>query len=325
MHWELDCFGVLDSAIEGRIKWFATHGSIFKKEGLVKESICNRRTWLASAGVVVALLLATSVSHADVFYVADEARLVKISANGVPSVFIQEPDRGFQDPTSVAIDDTGNLYLTSINSNDVKKLTPNGDLSVFIHTPVLAWGVATDRFNNIYLAEALGNTILKVSPGGVPTVLTDQVYRPGSIAVDFSGNVYSSNWDNTVSKITSGGTVTTLASGINGATGIALNGDGNVYLGDFGDKSILKIAPDGTVSTFASGLDSPAGLVFDSNGDLYVSNRNTVSKVTSNGVVTPFASGLLHARGGIVAQVVPEPSSMMVFGALGIGFLSRGR
>ena len=171
----------------------------------MKQDNRSGRSELALIAITALLLLPTTLALADVFYVADEARLVKISANGVPSVFIQEPDKGFQDPFGVAIDNTGNLYLSSFNSNDIKKLTPGGELSVFISTHVLAWGVATDRFNNVYLAERFGNTILKVNPGGVPTVLTDQVNRPISIAVDFAGNVYSSDWDNTVSKITPNG------------------------------------------------------------------------------------------------------------------------
>lgn len=282
-----------------------------KKKGFVKKKVLVHSGVRMSA-VLFGLLVTTNVARGDVFYVADEARLVKISANGVPSVFIQEPDRGFQDPTSVAIDNTGNLYLSSINSNDVKKLTPNGDLSVFIHTPVLAWGVATDRFNNVYLAEFLGNTILKVSPSGVSTVLTDQVNRPLSIAVDSAGNVYSSDWNSTISKITPGGLVSTLATGINGPIGLALNGDGNVYVADGGDNSILKIGPDGTISTYASGVSQPLSMAFGSDGDLYVLSTHTVSKITPSGLVTPFASGLIKARDGIVAQVVPEPSSMMI-------------
>ena len=296
----------------------------FKKEGLVKESNCNRRSWFASAGVLALSVLAANVSLGDVFYVADEARLVKISANGVPTVLIKEPDRGFQDPIGIAIDDTGNLYLSNRNGVDIQKVTPNGDVSVFISTHVQASGVATDRHNNVYLAEPLGNTILKVTPSGVPTVLTDQVNRPRSIAVDSAGNVFSSNWDNTVSKITASGSVSTIASGINGASGIALNGDGNVYVGDFGDHSVLRIAPDGTVTTFASGLDSPADIVFGSNGDLYVLNLNTVNEITPNGVVMPFASGLVFAK-SIAAQSIPEPSVGMALGLFGIGFLSRSR
>ena len=46
------------------------------------------------------------------------------------------------------------------------------------------------------------------------------------------------------------------------------------------------------VTTFASGLTAPQGLAFDSNGTLYVANNgnNTISKITSDGTVTNYAS-----------------------------------
>ena len=290
----------------------------------MRQSNRSGRTWFALIAITAFLSIPTTPVLADVFYVADQGQLVGISAAGVPTVLIKIPEKGFYDPTSIAIDDTGNLYLSNKDSVDIQKVTPNLGVSVFLSTHVQAWGVATDRLNNIYLAEPLGNTILKVTPGGVPTLLTDQVNRPASIAVDSAGNVFSSNWDNTVSKITPGGSVSTLASGINIPAGIALNGDGNVYVADLGDNSVLKIAPDGTITTFATGLDLPMDLTFGSNGDLYVLNRHTISEVTPSGVVMPFASGLIHPL-GIVAQSVPEPSTMMIFAGVSMGLLSRHR
>ena len=294
-----------------------------KKEGFVKKSISVHgavRVW----AVLLGMLATTSVARADVFYVADAGQLAKISPDGVTTVLIKEPDKGLHNPTSIAIDNTGNLYLSNNNTVEITKVTPNGDVGVFINTNIKVNGVATDRFNNVYLAETLGNTILKVTPSGVPTVLTDQVNRPAALAVDATGNIFSSNWDNTVTKITPGGLVTTIATGINGHFGVALNGDGNVYVSDLVDSSILRIAPDGSIATFASGLQSPRGIVFGSNGDLYVLNSTTVSEITPNGIVTPFASGLLNPL-GIVAQAVPEPSTMIILSGLGIGLLRRSR
>ena len=74
-----------------------------KKVGFVKKSLSVHRA-VRVAGVLLGLLVTTSVVRGDVFYVADEARLVKLSANGVPSVFIQEPDQGFQDPFGVILE-----------------------------------------------------------------------------------------------------------------------------------------------------------------------------------------------------------------------------
>ena len=56
---------------------------------------------------------------------------------------------------------------------------------------------------------------------------------------------------------------------------------------------VWKVTANGVVSTYASGLSQPAGLVVDGSGNLFVANLGSgaVSKVTTNGVVSAYASG----------------------------------
>ena len=68
---------------------------------------------------------------------------------------------------------------------------------------------------------------------------------PIGIAIDASGNVYTTNYNNsTVSKITSAGVVTqswaALASGASSA-GIAISATGNVYTANYGNNTVSKI------------------------------------------------------------------------------------
>lgn len=295
-----------------------------KKKRLVKKKMLVH-SGVGMSAVLFGLLVTTNVARGDAFYVADTYRIAKIAANGVTTTYIAAPNFGLNDPLGMAIDRSGNLFVSNGAGNDIVKIAPNGTGASFIYTDIHVNGVATDASNNVYLAETLGNTILKVSPSGVPTVLTDQVNRPESLAVDAAGNVYSANHDGTVAKVTPGGFVSTIATGLISPDGIALNGNGNIYVSDFGNNSISKIAPDGTISIFASGLSSPHGIVFGSNGDLYVVNGGNVSEITPNGVVTPFASGFVSQSGDIVVQSVPEPSMVMLFSGVGVGLLRRSR
>jgi DNA-binding beta-propeller fold protein YncE len=75
---------------------------------------------------------------------------------------------------------------------------------------------------------------------------------------------------------------------------LAFDSSGNLYAANYGNGTISKISSSGNVTQFASGLNFIYGLVFDSSGNLYASEyvNDTVSKITPNGTITPFASGL---------------------------------
>lgn len=95
--------------------------------------------------------------------------------------------------------------------------------------------------------------------------------------------------------------VETLVETVNGGSGgLAIDVDGNVYMGDFGQTlggppgdKVFKITPEGIVSVFATGLVGASGNDFDSKGNLFQSNiaNHSISKVTPDGTVSTFASG----------------------------------
>jgi streptogramin lyase len=74
-------------------------------------------------------------------------------------------------------------------------------------------------------------------------------------------------------------------------TGIAFDNLGNLYCSQY-NGTISKITPNGVVSTFATGLPNPFEIVFDNLGNLYSANYgdNTISKITSDGVISTFVS-----------------------------------
>ena len=88
-------------------------------------------------------------------------------------------------------------------------------------------GVAVDSAGNVYVADTGNHTIRKVTAGGVVTTLAGLADSPGSadgtgsaarfnsprgVAVDSGGNVYVADTGNrTIRKVTAGGVVTTLA------------------------------------------------------------------------------------------------------------------
>jgi sugar lactone lactonase YvrE len=144
-------------------------------------------------------------------------------------------------------------------------------------------GVAADGSGNVYVADMLNNLIRKIAPDGTTTTLagsgdigsTDGLstaasfYFPSSLTVDPSGNIFvTDDINNLIRKITPDGTVTTLAgsgqagaqngsgmqASFNDPAGITIDALNNLYVADANNNLIRKITPAGVVSSVAGVL-----------------------------------------------------------------------
>ncbi len=206
--------------------------------------------------------------------------------------------------------------------------------------------LAPDAAGNLYVSDLGNNMIRKITPAGGVSTLADAsagFNKPAGIAVDPSGNLYvADNENHRIRKITPAGVVSTVAGSDNGERGntngngtaarfsyptcLTLDAAGNLYVSDYGNKQIRKITPAGEVTTFAgSGIfgstdgngtsasfKSPIGIVIDASGNLYVadSRSNLIRKISPTGDVTTFAGsgaeGSTNGNGTLASFNAPE-------------------
>lgn len=216
----------------------------------------------------------------------------------------------FDQPTGLALDPAGNVYVTDRAQHTIRKITPAGVVSTLAG-----------------LAGTAGSTDGAAAAARFRT--------PFGIAVDAEGNVYVSEAGNRViRKITSAGVVTTLAglAGVSGNTdgaganarfnspgGVALDAAGNLYVVDANSHVVRKITPAGVVSTLAgfagspgiangtgtvARFNNPLGIAAEPNGTLYVADtvNETIRRIATDGTVTTFAgsavAGNTNGTGG---------------------------
>lgn len=225
------------------------------------------------------------------------------SASGAGSNDATGSAARFNQPTSVATDNAGNVFVADSDNNRIRKITSAGVVTTFAGSGIIGsadgtgsaaqfkhpTGVAVDGLGNVYVADYGNHMIRKITAAGAVTTLAGTAGTAGSsdgtgtaalfdypegVAVDGSGNVYvADSYNNTIRKITAAGVVTTLA-GTAHSTG---SNDGT-----------------GSVAHFFG----PYSVAVDGSGSVYVADygNHAIRKITSGGVVTTLA-GLAGSDG----------------------------
>jgi uncharacterized protein (TIGR03437 family) len=179
-------------------------------------------------------------------------------------------------PTNLAIDSAGNLYIADTLNHRIRKISGgnintvagfgppgfSGDggsaLSATLDTPR---GLCLDAAGNIYFADSANNRIRRVGTDGNITTVAgkgDQGFggdnglatlallnRPIDVAVDKGGNLYIADYNNArIRRVAANGIITTIAG--NGKFGFS--GDGGPALSaTIGFPSALAVDPSGNV------------------------------------------------------------------------------
>jgi sugar lactone lactonase YvrE len=205
-------------------------------------------------------------------------------------------------PGGIALDPSGNLFITDEYNHCVRKVNIAGIITTFAgaggmgytgdNGPATAanigfpFGIACDGYGNVYISQTLNNRILKVNTSGIVNNLAGdgtngflgdgspatagEFDTPWGIASDGAGNVYvADNANERIRKITPADTLFTVAG--NGSSG---------YFGDGGLATNAK-------------LRDPAGVAVSPDGSIYIAdyNNHAVRKIAGPWTHPPTFTG----------------------------------
>jgi sugar lactone lactonase YvrE len=229
-----------------------------------------------------------AVDAAGDVYIADSSNNVveKVTPGGTLSIVAGNGSSGaptpgpatssdLSDPYSVAVDASGDLFISDQGNNRIEKVTPDGTLSIFAGTGAQSSpvpgpatgsgmgdvrGLATDAAGNLYVADDYNEEVEKVTPSGTLSIIAGD----GTYGTETPGPALSSMLAN--------------------PTGMAIDPAGDLYVADSGNYVIEEITPAGTLSVIAgtgtsgsptagpplnSDLAQPNGVALNPAGDAY--------------------------------------------------------
>ncbi|MGQ9925258.1 MAG: flippase activity-associated protein Agl23 [Chloroflexaceae bacterium] len=177
-------------------------------------------------------------------------------------------------PTGVAVDAQGNLYVADTGGHRIHVYGPDGRLMRSLGGQGAALGelyeprgLALDAAGNLYVADTWNARIVK--------------YDPEGRAVAAWGSGDQNLGDGRRATITEGDPVRNAAAplGLFGPRGVAVDARGNVYIADTGNRRIIVTDSAGTfLYQFGSAgagpgqFNEPASLAVDAQGNLYVAD-----------------------------------------------------
>jgi trimeric autotransporter adhesin len=234
-------------------------------------------------------------------------------------------------PTGLAMDSSGNLYVSESCSSFIKKVTADGIITTVAGNGAYGYG----------------------GDGGPAT--SAQIKCPYGVAMDSSGNLFIADTGNhRIRKVNHDGIITTVAGdGIEGhggdggpATsaeiaypyGVAVDISGNLYIADAGNSRIRKVTPDGIINTVAGNgtagyggdggsaasaqLQHPYSVAVDSSGSLFIADtdNNRIRKVTPDGIINTIVGNGTAGYGGDGGPAI----SAKIFGPTDVAVDSSG-
>jgi streptogramin lyase len=157
-------------------------------------------------------------------YVLDGQLIRKISPDGAVSSLAGQPNgtygsadgngtsASFNYPMAIVADASGNLYVADSQNNEIRKITPAGEVSTLAGSTTAGYAdgagqnarfnlpsaLTIDASGNLYVGDFNNRSIRKITPDGIVSSITtpDQLiyFNIFNISIDKAGNIYGPNF-----------------------------------------------------------------------------------------------------------------------------------
>ena len=212
--------------------------------------------------------------------------IVRISPDGLGTPFVS----GILNPTGLAFDPEGELYVTSRAEGTVYRIDAGGESTVYAEGMGVATGAAFDSEGNLFVGDRSG-TIFKIAPnhsGGAPQIFVYATLEPSvaayHLAVGADGTLYvtapSLSSHDCIWAIDRDGATRPWYRGLGRPQGLALDADSNIYVAAslHGQRGLVRVTPEGGAEVVAAG-NNLVGVAFSPLGTAVLATSDAVFAV----------------------------------------------
>jgi sugar lactone lactonase YvrE len=214
-----------------------------------------------------------------------------------PDGYLQEMSSDVLNPTGIAFDKLGQLFVTNRADGEVYRISQTEEVLPYASDLGIATGIAFNKEGQMFVGDRSG-TVYEVSSIGIPKAFAslEPSVSAYHLAFDAAENLYLtapglSSFDS-VYMIDPVGQEKEFYRGLGRPQGLAFDQTGNLYVAACwrGRRGIVKISPDKKVELLVSGMNV-IGLCFTKKGEMIVATNEAVFSLPVGIYGTLLSSG----------------------------------
>ncbi|HEY9721871.1 MAG TPA: hypothetical protein V6D47_07640 [Oscillatoriaceae cyanobacterium] len=222
-------------------------------------------------------------AHDDIWLLDSDAMVTKLDAKAT----LQGRFAVGKNPQDIALDQQGNVWVTSSGDDSLTELSPEGKAITHASFENAPGNLAIDGAGNIWVDTSTDHSdknLIKVGPDGKEQAAYSLGYTPYAIVGDPGGGVWTSDPNGTIHRYDAGGDQF-AANPLGGVIyGLACTPTGFLWLTLGGDRDeIMELSPKVTVvaKAFQTG-HNPNDLALDASGRVWFLNQldGAVGRIT---------------------------------------------